>query len=89
MANFRNRTRIVYFRVSEDEFRQFNELCQRCGARNMSDLARSAIELLLRQNKNGNHFEQQVTQRLQQLESCVDRLNESMARIATAGQKND
>jgi hypothetical protein len=69
MANSYNRTRVIYFRVSEVEFQRLRDLCQRSGVRNMSDLARSAIELLARHN--GNSFEHEVRERLQQMESSL------------------
>jgi hypothetical protein len=72
MANLQNRTRVVYVRVSEEEFRQFRGLCEQHGARNMSDFVRSAINLMLHQQGNG--FEHSVMQRLQQLEDSVNNL---------------
>jgi hypothetical protein len=73
MANLRNRTRVVYVRVSEDEFQRFKDLCQRRGARNMSDLVRSAIEVMVRQSASG--FEQEVTNRLQKLADSLESLS--------------
>jgi hypothetical protein len=43
MAVLRPRTRLVYFRVSEEEFQQLNSLCATQGARSISDAARLAI----------------------------------------------
>lgn len=37
------RTRLVNFRVSEDEFQKLKEGCARSGARSVSDFARSAV----------------------------------------------
>ncbi len=37
------RTRLVNFRVSEDEFRRLKESCARAGARSVSDYARAAV----------------------------------------------
>jgi len=80
MANLQNRTRVVYVRVSESEFRQFRELCQQQGARNMSDLVRSAMESMSRQRSR--EFENEVTRRLQQLESSIDHLKNAVAEMA-------
>ncbi len=77
MSNIRNRTRVVYFRLSEEEFQRFRELCQRLGARNMSDLARSAMELMF-QEKAGESFEREVTERLQQMETCLRQIRAAM-----------
>jgi predicted HAD superfamily Cof-like phosphohydrolase len=47
VAILKTRTRLVYFRISEDEFEQFGEICARSGARSISDLARMAIQQLM------------------------------------------
>ena len=47
MAVIKPRNRLVYFRVSEDEFRQFTQLCERHGSRSISDLVRDAMHRLL------------------------------------------
>ena len=47
MAVLKPRERLVYFRVSEDEFRQFVSVCEQGGARSVSDLARSAVQRLI------------------------------------------
>lgn len=88
MANLQNRTRVLYVRVSDDEFRQLRELCQKHGARNMSDLVRTSMESMARdrqttfQRKREATFENEVTQRLRQLESSLDDIRKSMAQIS-------
>jgi len=79
MANLQNRTRVMYVRISEDEFRKFSALCQTHGARNMSDLVRAAMDGMARQR--GTEFEQEVTHRLQKLESSLDHLRKNMELI--------
>ena len=80
MSNPRNRSRVVYFRVSEEEYRQINELCEKRGARNVSDLVREAMGLMVK--ADGNGFEREVTRRLSELEESLDKLNRSMSRRA-------
>ena len=43
MAVLRPRTRLVFFRMSEEEYQQFRDLCESRGARSLSDLARTAV----------------------------------------------
>ena len=43
MAVLKPRNRIVYFRVSEEEFQNLRAYCETYGARSVSDLARSAV----------------------------------------------
>lgn len=82
MPNQRNRSRVVYFRVSEEEYRQINELCEKRGARNVSDLVREAMGLMVK--ADGNGFEREVTRRLTDLEASIDRLNRKMGGRAAA-----
>ena len=38
------RNRVIYFRVSEDEFQQLTWICESEGARSLSELARAAMQ---------------------------------------------
>jgi transposase len=40
---YRPRTRLVNFRLSEDEYQSLKETCAQSGARSVSDYARSAV----------------------------------------------
>lgn len=37
------RKRLVYFRLSEEEYLRFQQICERKGGRSLSDFARSAV----------------------------------------------
>jgi len=47
MAVLKPRTKLIYFRVSEDELEQLNRACQAGGARSVSELARFAMQRAL------------------------------------------
>lgn len=47
MAVLRPRTRVVFFRVSQDEFQQFMHACESSGARSASDFARMAVQRMI------------------------------------------
>jgi hypothetical protein len=69
VAVLKPRERLVYFRVSEDEFRQFVSVCEQAGARSVSDLARNAVQRLIaegQRQRDGNELEEkmQVLERL-------------------------
>jgi hypothetical protein len=69
VAVLKPRERLVYFRVSEDEFRQFVSVCEQAGARSVSDLARNAVQRLIaegQQQREGHELEEkmQVLERL-------------------------
>ena len=63
MAVFKPRERLVYFRISEDEFRQFSSVCEQGGARSVSDLARNAVQRLIadgQQQREGREMEEKM-----------------------------
>lgn len=63
MAVLKPRERLVYFRISEDEFRQFSSVCEQAGARSVSDLARNAVQRLIaegQQQREGQELEEKM-----------------------------
>lgn len=54
MAVLKPRNRLVYFRVSEEEFQLFTSMCQSEGARSISDLARVALQRLAHEHKGNS-----------------------------------
>jgi hypothetical protein len=63
VAVLRPRERLVYFRISEDEFRQFSSVCEQGGARSVSDLARNAVQRLIadgHQQRQGQELEEKM-----------------------------
>jgi hypothetical protein len=67
------RTRIVYFRISEEEFTEFCGLCEAQGVRSLSELARLAVRSMLQPNKASD-----VSERLGELERCILELNHQL-----------
>ena len=78
MSVLKPRNRLVYFRVTEDEFQQLNLLCQSTGAHSISDLARCAVRTLM--DARGNHADP-VSDRLYVLETQVDNLNQRILQL--------
>jgi len=73
VAVLKPRERLVYFRISEDEFRQFVSVCEQEGARSVSDLARSAVQRLISdgdRHRNGEELAEKM-HRLEQLIMAV------------------
>jgi hypothetical protein len=79
MAVLKPRNRLVYFRVSEDEFLQFSAICQSAGARSLSDLARLAMQQMLAQRTE----EAQIARRLRTFDELISVLNDRL------GEMND
>jgi len=82
MSVLKPRNRLVYFRVSEDEFQQFNHLCESTGARSLSDLARSAMQSLIH-DAPPNRSER-ISDRLSLLETMVRELNREVVQLTRA-----
>lgn len=73
MSVLKPRNRLVYFRVSEDEFQRFNHVCESLGARSLSDLARSAMQSMIQDTHHGHA--DKVSEKLTLLETMVSDLN--------------
>lgn len=75
MPVYHPRTRLVNFRLSEEEFEMLKETCARSGARSISDFARAAIlatsAVPVALSTCGN--------RLERLESLLTRLEASLS----------
>jgi hypothetical protein len=71
------RTRVVYFRISEEEFGKLNQLCETQGARSLSDLARTAMRHMLGQ-ANGETTPNMVVTKLETLERMLAELNDAL-----------
>jgi hypothetical protein len=82
MSVLKPRNRLVYFRVSEDEFQQFNQMCESVGARSISDLARSAIQRMIQQDGNHQaHAADPVAAKLTVLETVVCDLDRKVQQL--------
>jgi hypothetical protein len=86
MAAAHRRDKLVYFRISGQEFEEIRKACETKGARSVSDLARSAVQAFI--SSPGNQFEQQTGGFLRRLQMLVDELERSiqhlMSRAAAA-----
>jgi len=79
MQSSHNRKKVLYIRVTDSEFRRYQDLCARNGARNMSDLVRCAVEAMGRERQAD--FETEVTEKLQQLKASLESLRRTMEQI--------
>ena len=84
-----SRSKLVSFRMTEEEYERFREICYTKGIRNVSEMARAAITLLLQQPDRiaEGCLESRVNElegRLQKLAGEVKRLQQSQPRTPTA-----
>lgn len=77
MAVLKPRERLVYFRISEDEFRQFVSVCEQAGARSVSDLARSAVQRLIADG-NRHREDEAWTDKMHKLEALIAQVTEQL-----------
>lgn len=78
MTVLRPRSKLVYFRVSEDEYQQLSALCERLGARSLSDLVRTS--LLQRWNMRAADEEglESLAARIERLTRLVEELRQKL-----------
>lgn len=84
MSVLKARNRIVYFRVSEDEFHDFSEMCQAANARSLSDLARSAMQRMRREQTES----ELIADRLKSFDELMSRVNQKLVEMGELIQKN-
>lgn len=88
MAVLKPRERLVYFRISEDEFHQFLGVCEQEGARSVSDLARSAVQRLITDG-NRDREERDLAPKVQILEQLIGELTSQLRLLTTMLQRQN
>jgi hypothetical protein len=81
VAVLKPRERLVYFRISEDEFRQFVSVCEQAGARSVSELARNAVQRLIADGQRRQE-DQELDNKIQILERLIAAVTEQLHFLA-------
>lgn len=81
MAVLKPRERLVYFRITEDEFHQFASVCEQEGARSISDLARSAVQRLITEC-NRAHEAEGLAPKMESLEKMIAEVTAQLQMLA-------
>jgi hypothetical protein len=81
VAVLKPRERLVYFRISEDEFRQFASVCEQAGARSVSDLARNAVQRLIAEG-NRQREGDDMSEKMFRLERLIAAVTEQLQLLA-------
>ena len=88
MSVLKRRSRMISFRVSEDEYVGLKNLCVNKGARSVSDMARDAVQRLMTNHSWPNNQLESVVQvlqiRIEALDVEVKRLSVALNGEATA-----
>jgi hypothetical protein len=86
MAMVASRSRLIYFRVTEEELDRFRTLAESKGARSLSDLARQAMEGLQSKEPASEEFFpaliEQINEVQRRLKDMSGRLEEINLRLA-------
>ena len=80
MTAVKRRDRLVYFRISEEEFAEIVKACDSKGARSVSDLARAAVQEFIRPVKPESG---QLLETLNSLSAGLDEINRSLRRLVS------
>ncbi|MFN8811528.1 MAG: plasmid mobilization protein [Acidobacteriota bacterium] len=83
MPVYRPRTRLVNFRLSEEEYQQLKETCARSGARSVSDYARSSV--LSGAAQAGALAASFPSERIDQIESLLRRIDSRLENLIHRG----
>jgi uncharacterized protein with PIN domain len=84
----KTRQRVIYFRITEDEFSKFAALCEQEGARSVSDLTRKTVLRLINEKHRQEH-QQELMKKIENLESLVMRMSEQLESIAASAIKRN
>jgi len=75
------RNRLIYFRISEEEFEQIIHACKAKGARNVSELARAAVQEFIRTDKS--EADKLVVDTIRALGAVVEDIKQTVQQIAS------
>lgn len=88
MAVLKPRERLVYFRISEDEFCQFVTACEQGGARSVSDLARSAVQRLIAEGDRQKE-DTKLEEKIQMLSDLIAAVTEQLQLLTAVRERRD
>jgi uncharacterized small protein (DUF1192 family) len=83
MTILNKRTRPVNIRVSEDEFHKLRQACEKVGSRNISDLAREALRLIVNEHRSAPVSGLDAMICLDELAGRLSHLQAEVARLKT------
>ncbi|MGQ9918788.1 MAG: hypothetical protein ACUVS7_15375 [Bryobacteraceae bacterium] len=78
MTVMRARSRLVYFRVSEDEYAWLHAMCEQTGARSLSDLVRTLLKERRDGGSHGADAVEQLRERIEKLTLLVEKLERKL-----------
>jgi hypothetical protein len=79
MNVLKRRSRMVSFRLSEEEYESLRHICLTAGARSLSDIARDAVHRLI---GNGGEQKKDLETQLRLLNERIDAIDQEVRRLA-------
>jgi hypothetical protein len=79
MNVLKRRSRMVSFRLSEEEYESLRDICLTAGARSLSDIARDAVHRLI---GNGGEQKKDFETQLRLLNERMDAIDQEVRRLA-------
>ena len=79
MSVLKPRNRLVYFRISEDEFRKVEDMWQAEGARSLSDFARAAVQRVISDGTNSP--DAMLREKLKTIDEVLGQLNQKLEQL--------
>jgi predicted CopG family antitoxin len=84
MTVMRARSKLVYFRVSEEEYAWLHKMCERTGARSLSDLVRQFLQERREGRFPGGDGAEELRARIERLTAMLEKLEAKLERAQTA-----
>jgi predicted CopG family antitoxin len=78
MTVMRARSKLVYFRVSEEEYAWLHAMCEQTGARSLSDLVRTFLQERRRGQFPGGDGVEELRARIAKLTEMLEKLEERL-----------
>lgn len=81
---FKSKTKMISFRLSQEEFLEFRNICVQEGFASFSDLVRVAVQQLLA--KRAHQREMSLQASMEQIQSRMDELDRNIKRLMGGSQ---
>jgi len=91
MSVFKRRTKLVSFRVSDEEYEKLQGACVAEGARSISDFARAALQRTVRaQHNHGSDLQaESIGSGTRELIDTMRELNRQLSQLVSLAQSGD
>jgi hypothetical protein len=88
MAFLKKRTKLVSFRLSEEEYEKLSRASMAGGARSISDFARSALQRTVTGENGSDHSDHHLERTAQELIDTMKELSRHVGQLIVLAQSN-